>query len=34
VELRPLTDLPQTCPKCGERVQVTPKDILKPQKGE
>ena len=34
VELRPLTKLPETCPRCGGPVQMTPKDILKPEKGE
>jgi hypothetical protein len=34
VELLPLTELPQTCPKCSGPVQVTKRDILKPEKGE
>jgi hypothetical protein len=34
VELHPMTTLPEICPKCGGPIQVTKKDILKPQKGE
>jgi hypothetical protein len=34
VELLPLTELPHACPKCGGPLEVTKKDILKPEKGE
>ena len=34
VELKPMTDLPQTCLECGGPVQVTKKEILKAEKGE
>lgn len=34
VELKPLTEMPKTCPKCGGPVRVSRKDILKPQKRE
>lgn len=34
VELQPMTDLPQTCLECGGPVQVTKKEMLKPEKGE
>lgn len=34
VKLQSLADLPRACPKCGGPVQLTRKDILKPQRGE
>jgi ribosomal protein S27AE len=34
VELRPLTNSPETCPRCGGPFQVTRKGILKPERGE
>lgn len=34
VKLKPLTDLPKTCPKCEETIHVTKKEILKTERGE
>jgi hypothetical protein len=34
VELKPLTEMPKSCPKCGEPVRVSRMDILKPHKRE
>ncbi len=34
VKLQAIKEIPKTCPKCGGPLEVTKKDILKPEKGE